>query len=322
MTLFNFVFGQNGFVQFSIPIKNESADMVYYRFSDFQDSIKPGKTLYIRQPVKKNIIPFTLFLYTKNSTIKTGLRSYEIRIMFEKVNRRKITITKNNKVIFSSNKSENLFDSYFNALTESDFWKLTDSVIIRNTNDIAAAEIIHSYLCRSRYSIDTIQFYFSTLSTAIQNSMTGQHIQSYIKGRKKLVEGTVISDFILIDSSNNQVKLSDIKSEFLLLDFWFSSCKPCIESFPSLLDLYTKTDRSKFEIVGISVDSKQMINNWKSAIKKHGLSWINLLDSEFNISYYTFSIESYPTKVLLNNDRVIIKINPDENEIERILNRK
>lgn len=108
----------------------------------------------------------------------------------------------------------------------------------------------------------------------------------------------------------------------MLLDFWFSRCGPCLESFPDLIKLYNRTDRSKLEILGISIDDKRSIELWKHTIVNNNIPWINWLDPDYSISYRTFSIELYPTKVLLDRNRRIIKINPENVEIENIISNK
>jgi len=40
-----------------------------------------------------------------------------------------------------------------------------------------------------------------------------------------------------------------------VLDFWSTSCKPCIASMPALEQLWQKVDRSRVEIIGVSIDT-------------------------------------------------------------------
>jgi peroxiredoxin len=307
---------------FSIAVINHSQQTIYYSYKDFQDSVGARQTRKISRVIKKTEIPFLFFIYMKDTASASGMFSRNFRIFLNKVDGRQIIVSESGKVNFISEKSEKLYDQYSLRRTKSNFWNLTDSIINSNRNDIASSEIIGVYLCRSSFSTDTIRHYYNMLSEKIKKSKSGQFISNYIGGRKSLIEGHLVKDFALKDSSMNFVSLLDIKSEYILLDFWFSSCKPCIESFPSLIELYNRTNRKKFDIIALSVDSESQINNWKKAIKKHNLPWINLLDPDYKVSFYTFSIESYPTKILLDQNRKIIKINPDNTEIEDILNGK
>ena len=304
---------------FTISLNNKSHKTIYYNYKDVQDSVGARQTRNIFSLLKKSDIPFLFFIYLKDTTSRSGIRSREIRIFLNNEKDRKVIISASNNVYFVSNKSEILFDQYSLKQNKSNFWALTDSIINCNKNDIASAEIIGSYLCRSDFSTDTIQQYYNKLSEKIKKSKSGQYISNYIDGRKSLNEGAVIKNFALKDSAMNLISLGDIKSQYILLDFWFSSCKPCIESFTSLIELYNTSTRQKLEIVGLSVDSENQLSNWKAAIRKHNLPWINLSDPAYSISFYTFSIESYPTQILIDKNRKIIKINPDISEIKKIL---
>jgi hypothetical protein len=74
-------------------------------------------------------------------------------------------------------------------------------------------------------------------------------------------------------------------------------------------------DHKKLEIIGISVDQADNKVLWRNAIQKNKLPWINLLDPGYSLPYYTFAIDTYPASILIDNDRNIIKINPNISEI-------
>ena len=136
-----------------------------------------------------------------------------------------------------------------------------------------------------------------------------------------MAPGKIMADFQLPDSSGKMISLYSIKSRYILIDFWFSTCKPCIEGFPELIDLYNKTSREDLTIIGISVDGPAMLPSWKAAIRKYNLPWINLSDPEYSIPYYRYGIEQYPTKVLVDGERRVIMINPLIEELISLLNK-
>ena len=118
-----------------------------------------------------------------------------------------------------------------------------------------------------------------------------------------------MADFQLPDSSGKMISIYSIKSRYILIDFWFSTCKPCIDGFPELIELYNKTSREGLTIIGISVDGPSMLPSWKAAIRKYQLPWINLSDPAYSIPYYRYGIELYPTKVLVDGERRIVGVN-------------
>jgi len=112
---------------------------------------------------------------------------------------------------------------------------------------------------------------------------------------------------------------NSIKSRYILIDFWFSTCKPCIDGFPELIDLYNKTSREDLTIIGISVDGPAMLHSWKAAIRKYNLPWINISDPEYSIPYYRYGIEHYPTQVLVDREWRVLMLNPGITEVIKLV---
>lgn len=314
-------FGQTT-IKFNTTLQNNSDSKIYYSYLNVRDSLKANEYTLLRKQIKPADFPFLLFIYTPDTSSSNRFHSREIRIFSTKEINRKIIIDKNKKVKFLSHKSELLYDSFALNSRNLNFRAFTDNMLKSHKNDAVSSEIISTFFCRSGYPIDTIQYYYSILSKNIQQTNSGQQVLNYIKSRKRLNTGSIVENFSLRDSSNRLINLADITSDYILLDFWFSSCKPCIESFPALKELYKQTSRNQFEIVALSVDDEARFGQWISAIKKYELPWINLLDKEYLISYYTFAIETYPTKILLNKERRIISINPGEPELKTIIEGK
>jgi cytochrome c biogenesis protein CcmG/thiol:disulfide interchange protein DsbE len=57
--------------------------------------------------------------------------------------------------------------------------------------------------------------------------------------------------FALADLDGNPVRLSDLRGRPVIINFWASSCGPCVEEFPLLARAATAHDRDGLAIVGI-----------------------------------------------------------------------
>jgi thiol-disulfide isomerase/thioredoxin len=65
--------------------------------------------------------------------------------------------------------------------------------------------------------------------------------------------------------------LSGQKGKVVLIDFWATWCKPCVEGIPHLKEFYKAFRGKGFEIIGISLDSKKEdVDNYLS---KEKLEW-------------------------------------------------
>ena len=72
----------------------------------------------------------------------------------------------------------------------------------------------------------------------------------------------------LIDGS--QFKLSELKGNYVVLDFWGSWCGPCIRDFPKLIALY---DKYSEEVIFVTVAFEKNDKRWKAVSEKAGFNW-------------------------------------------------
>jgi peroxiredoxin len=78
-------------------------------------------------------------------------------------------------------------------------------------------------------------------------------------------------DFTLKTPEGNEIKLSSLKGQYVLIDFWASWCGPCRQESPNMVRLYNQYKSKGFTIFSVSLDDNS--NKWKEAIKKDGLIW-------------------------------------------------
>ena len=134
-----------------------------------------------------------------------------------------------------------------------------------------------------------------------------------------------IEENLLIE--NNQLTVSEIisqhKGKVILLDFWASWCKPCIEEFPYQEKLIKKYPEISF--VFISIDKSQ--SAWKKAINRN-LKNINrekhylLKKSSTETILKNINLSTIPRYVLIDKYGNIVNNDlprPSNNEIEKIL---
>ena len=57
----------------------------------------------------------------------------------------------------------------------------------------------------------------------------------------KLINYEFASDFNATDLEGNEYSLSNLKGKIRVLNFWFTTCKPCVEEIPALNELVKKS---------------------------------------------------------------------------------
>ena len=290
--------------------------------NDKVDSVSAQQEKTIIFYLEKDQPAFYLDLWTEDRS-SSSFKNIRIRILNEQSSKQ-LTITPTNQLIYLLSPSEKIIADYNPQLRSKNFWKL-DTVIKKNANNIAAADIIFLSICDIDVKVDTIRKYYNFLSTAVKSSAYGKRIEAYLEARNRLKIGNKITEIKIPDTTGRIISLDQINSDYVLLDFWYSRCGPCIKSFPALQELYKKTDRKKFEIVGISIDRANEQGLWKATINKYGLPWINLHDAKSSIVSH-LAIANYPTRVLVDRSGKILMVDTDNSfesfyhEIEKLVN--
>lgn len=116
--------------------------------------------------------------------------------------------------------------------------------------------------------------------------------------------GMVAPDFSIKGMDGKMINLKDYRGKYVLIDFWASWCGPCLKEMPNVVKLYSETKRDKFEILGISIDSKDKEAAWKKSIKDHNMKWIQACDFEtwFGPVARKYDVQAIPRTILVDPD--------------------
>lgn len=132
--------------------------------------------------------------------------------------------------------------------------------------------------------------------------------------------GDPAADFTTQLADGRTVHLSDLRGQFVLLQFWGSWCGPCRAENPHLLELYQKYHDKGFEIfsVGIERDSRA----WQRAIAQDGLIWpwhtTDLKDFD-NAIAKQYNVKSIPMTFLINREGIIMGVDLSPQLLDKML---
>lgn len=120
---------------------------------------------------------------------------------------------------------------------------------------------------------------------------------------KKHYEG-IFQSLELTTIEDKKIKLSEVKSPIIVVNFWASWCKPCLQEFPSLVELGNKFSESELKVIGINSDYEDQKKNIKKTTDEYKLNFDIVADEDSKI-LETFMISAIPVSIIYFKGKVI-----------------
>ncbi|MDD2983767.1 MAG: TlpA disulfide reductase family protein [Crocinitomicaceae bacterium] len=151
---------------------------------------------------------------------------------------------------------------------------------------------------------------FDGSPTVEQIKIQFKQMQNESEEKNMFSPGKMAPDFTQTKPDGTTMKLSDLRGQVVLLDFWASWCGPCRKENPNVVKVYKKYNKDGFTVMNVSLDKSR--EAWLAAIEKDGLVWPNhVSDLKFwsNEAAQLYKVSSIPFTVLIDKNGKILGTN-------------
>ncbi len=101
--------------------------------------------------------------------------------------------------------------------------------------------------------------------------------------------------------------LEDMKGRVVLVDFWATWCKPCLETMPRLQELHGAYSDRGFDVWGVSIDEeKDRVRKIRRMVGKLDVSYPIFVDAKETPAWYQFKVKAIPAMYLVDGESRIV----------------
>ena len=105
-------------------------------------------------------------------------------------------------------------------------------------------------------------------------------------------------DFSLQDINGKTYRLSDFKGKTIILNFWSTTCAPCVAEMPSLNTLYRDLKGSGLIVLGISLD--RSAKPVRELANKLRIVYPLLMDSQQDVYFDSYALFGQPVSIVID----------------------
>lgn len=128
-------------------------------------------------------------------------------------------------------------------------------------------------------------------------------MKQQMENRKNLLSGMTnqaARDFRLTDSTGKQWHLSELKGKIVVLNFWFTSCAPCIQEMPELNRLAKEYKDKEVVFLGLTFNNQVQVDKF---LKNRKFEYTILSNSKEVDKQY--KVTSWPTSMVIDTNGTI-----------------
>lgn len=184
--------------------------------------------------------------------------------------------------------------------------ELKQNFIQSYPQSIAASWVLSDAYYRKYYSEKVSVDLFSNLDAA---SLEGTPFYEEVKERMIAADKTDLGmsapELTTTNTLDGKIfKLSALKGNYVLLDYWGTWCGPCMGEMPKIKEYYEKYKDRNFLVYGVNSGDSEP--RWRKTITKNEFDWNHIRTTKEQDLLIPFNVSSFPTKILIDPEGKII----------------
>ena len=146
--------------------------------------------------------------------------------------------------------------------------------------------------------------------------------QTQEQSQDQMTDNIVYTDITALTPAGEELSLSQLvgQTDYVLLDFWASWCRPCRRFIPVLKEIYVGQPEGHLQILSCSVDQDVMA--WQAALNEEQMPWPQMREDANHVCSDKYGVQYIPFTVLIDREGHIVALNPEEPQLEEILLRE
>lgn len=190
--------------------------------------------------------------------------------------------------------------------------------IKKNPNSYAALwEIVNDYTLDD-YHPDYLKN-MNLFSAAFKQNQLFKKVESHLKTEQSTSVGKNIPD-IYFDKSNKLTAEDFKKYKLTFIDYWSTTCAPCIKGMPEIVNLYNEYKDKNVNFITITDERKpNKMEIAKNILAKNNATWANFFDIDKDFQKKV-NATSYPLHFIVDeNGKIIARLSNDIEEARNII---
>ena len=120
------------------------------------------------------------------------------------------------------------------------------------------------------------------------------------KNRKQL-KGSTVNDLTMTDTQGNSYTAAQLRGKVVIIDFWFTTCAPCIQEMPDLNKIKEDFGTDEVAYFGVTYDEKPKVEKFLTRVKYN----YSIIPNARNLTD-RFGITFYPTTLVIDKEGKIV----------------